>query len=60
MAGQDGGTGRIFNNLRLKKLNAESYLRGILFFSSNKQVATDDAEGSVMLHPSYLVRLESL
>jgi hypothetical protein len=31
-----------------------------LFFSCNNQVATDDAEGSVILHPSYLVWLESL
>ncbi len=30
------------------------------FFSSNNQIATDNAEGSVILHPSYLVWLESL
>jgi hypothetical protein len=29
-----------------------------LTFSSNNQVATDDAEGSVILHPSYLVWFE--
>ena len=38
----------------------QNLVLSILFFSSNKQVATDDAEGSVILHPSYLVWLESL
>jgi len=37
-----------------------SYEGRISLFHPNNQVATDDAEGSVILHPFYLVRLESL
>jgi hypothetical protein len=32
----------------------------LLIFSPNNQVATDNAEGAVILHPSYLGWFESL